>query len=71
MIKPTVGPSQIQKYNNMMQAARVSEQNKDWLYAAKLWFECQVIASANNWKSKVDWCGARASFCENARLRGW
>ena len=71
MIKPTVGPSQIQKYNNMMQAARISEQNKDWLHAAELWVECQSIAYANNWKAKMQWCITRAAFCENARTRGW
>lgn len=71
MIKPTAGPSQIQKYNNMMQEACACERKKDWLHAAKLWVECQIIATANHWKVKSDWCGVRANFCEHAKARGW
>lgn len=71
MIKPAVGPSQIQKYNNMMMQARESEQKKQWGYASKLWRECEGLALVNNWFAKAVWSGQRATFCENAMNRGW
>lgn len=71
MIKPAVGPSKIQKYNDMMMQARRSEQEKDYGYASKMWRECELLALQNNWFAKAVWCGQRGSFCENAIHRGW
>lgn len=71
MIKPTVGPSQIQKYNDMMTQARRSEQEKDYGFASKMWRECERMAQDNHWRAKALWSGQRAKFCENAIHRGW
>lgn len=71
MIKPAVGPSQIQKYNDMMSQARKCEQDKHWGHASKLWRECERMAQDNHWRSKTVWSGNRADFCEKALQRGW
>lgn len=67
----TEGPSQIQKYNNMMGQARDNEQGKHWKHAAKMWRECERLAQDNFWREKAEWCRIRSEFCENAAARRW
>lgn len=70
-MKSTVGPSQIQHYNNMMTQACSCERQKQWDHAGKMWRECERMAQDNFWRWKETWCAKRAEFCENAVRRGW
>ena len=60
----TLGPSNIQKYNNMMSQARDCEKVRNWQHAEKLWKQCHELAVKNHWDVKAQWCINRSTFCE-------